>query len=105
MPKIIIQAFITLDGVMQSPGGPYEDPSDGFRYGGWAVNFFDEAMLRFVGEATNKPFALLLGRSFTPNVKVAQEPTKYYTYPLLKVGFYCRSGFPPAINAHATPND
>lgn len=62
MRKIIVQSFITLDGVMQSPGGPYEDPSGGFSYGGWAINFFDESMLKFVGESANKPFALILGR-------------------------------------------
>lgn len=62
MRKIIVQSFITLDGVMQSPGGSYEDPSGGFSYGGWAVNFFDESMLKFVGESANKPFALILGR-------------------------------------------
>lgn len=62
MRKIIVQTFITLDGVMQSPGGPEEDPSGGFRYGGWAVNHFDESMMKFVGESNAKPFALLLGR-------------------------------------------
>jgi len=62
MRKIIVQSFITLDGVMQSPGGPYEDQTGGFSYGGWAVNYFDESMMKFVGESNAKPFALLLGR-------------------------------------------
>ena len=62
MRKIIVQSFITLDGVMQSPGGPHEDQTGGFSYGGWAVNYFDESMMKFVGESNTKPFALLLGR-------------------------------------------
>lgn len=62
MRKIIVQTLITFDGVMQSPGGPEEDPSGGFKYGGWAVNYFDESMMKFVGESSAKPFALLLGR-------------------------------------------
>ena len=62
MRKIIVQSFITLDGVMQSPGGPHEDQTGGFSYGGWAVNYFDESMMKFVGESNAKPFALLLGR-------------------------------------------
>ena len=47
---------------MQSPGGPHEDQTGGFSYGGWAVNYFDESMMKFVGESNTKPFALLLGR-------------------------------------------
>ena len=62
MRKLIVQSFITLDGVMQSPGGPHEDPTGGFSHGGWAVNFFDEPMMKFVRESQAKPFALLLGR-------------------------------------------
>jgi len=62
MRKIVIQSFITLDGVMQSPGGPHEDPSGNFTYGGWAVNYFDEQMMSFLKEQSERPFALLLGR-------------------------------------------
>ena len=62
MRKIIVQSFITLDGVMQSPGGPHEDPTGGFSYGGWAVNYFDESMMKTIGEWSAKPYALLLGR-------------------------------------------
>jgi len=62
MRKIIVLSFITLDGVMQAPGGPQEDTSGGFKYGGWVAGYGDE----FVGQAISKQmshkFDLLLGR-------------------------------------------
>lgn len=61
MRKIIVLSFITLDGVMQAPGGPEEDPSGGFKYGGWTAPYGDEAS----GKAMQKqlePADLLLGR-------------------------------------------
>jgi dihydrofolate reductase len=62
MRKLSVNTFITLDGVMQAPGGPEEDPSGGFEHGGWSVNYWDEMMGQVMDEATNKPFDLLLGR-------------------------------------------
>jgi len=62
MRKIIITTFVTLDGVMQAPGGPEEDTSGGFRYGGWTVPYFDEFSNKVMGEQMKQPFALLLGR-------------------------------------------
>ena len=62
MRKIIANTFVTLDGVMQAPGGPEEDPTGGFRWGGWAVTYFDDTMLKNMGEFMAKPFDLLLGR-------------------------------------------
>ena len=61
MRKIIVLSFITLDGVMQAPGGPEEDASDGFNYGGWVAPYFDEASGK-VMEKQMKPADLLLGR-------------------------------------------
>ncbi len=61
MRKIIVVEFITLDGVMQAPGGPEEDTSDGFKYGGWIVPYFDEASGKIM-EKQMKPADLLLGR-------------------------------------------
>ena len=62
MRKIIVVSFVTLDGVMQAPGGPEEDSSGGFKYGGWTVPYFDEASGKVMGEQMSKPFELLLGR-------------------------------------------
>ncbi len=62
MRKIIVLTFISLDGVMQAPGGPKEDTSGNFKYGGWTFPYFDEFLGKVMGEQMNKPFALLLGR-------------------------------------------
>ena len=62
MRKIVVLSFVTLDGVMQAPGGPEEDTSGGFKYGGWTVPYFDEALGKVMEEQMAKPFALLLGR-------------------------------------------
>jgi dihydrofolate reductase len=60
MRTLAVQTFVSLDGVMQAPGGPEEDPTGGFDHGGWAVNYFDEAMMARV--AGSGPYELLLGR-------------------------------------------
>lgn len=62
MRKIIVLTFISLDGVMQAPGGPDEDTSGGFRYGGWTVPHFDETLGEVMDEQIQPPFDLLLGR-------------------------------------------
>ena len=62
MRKIIVLSFITLDGIMQAPGGPEEDTSGGFRYGGWTVPYFDEFSGKVMEEQMGRPFDLLLGR-------------------------------------------
>jgi len=62
MRKLIVSTFVTLDGVMQAPGGPEEDPTDSFTYGGWTVNYWDDMMGQVMGESMAKPFELLLGR-------------------------------------------
>ena len=74
MRKLIVQAFVTLDGVMQAPGGPGEDDSGGFTHGGWSVNYSDEQVGEFVAEATSKPFAMVLGRK-TYDLMAAFWPT------------------------------
>jgi dihydrofolate reductase len=63
MRKIVAAAFVSLDGVMQAPGGPPEDPTGGFTQGGWTVNYWDEPMGEFMGGMFTDPFDLLLGRN------------------------------------------
>jgi dihydrofolate reductase len=90
MRKLLVTTFLTLDGVMQAPGGPGEDDSGGFAHGGWSVNYWDEQMGQVMGEATSRPFAMVLGRrtydimaAYWPNApeeeggKVFNEATKY----------------------------
>ena len=60
MRKLIVNTFMSLDGVMQSPGGPDEDPTGGFKHGGWGVNYFDDEMMARMAESA--PYELLLGR-------------------------------------------
>ena len=62
MRKIIVLTFISLDGVMQAPGGPEEDTSGGFEFGGWTWPYFDEFLGNVMDKQMNKPFDLLLGR-------------------------------------------
>jgi dihydrofolate reductase len=62
MRKIISIAQVTLDGVMQGPGGPEEDPRNGFTRGGWAMPYVDEAARKVIGETIAGEFDLLLGR-------------------------------------------
>jgi dihydrofolate reductase len=62
MRKIIVLSFITLDGVMQGPGGPTEDTSGNFKYGGWTVPYFDDFLGNIMTEQMGHSFDLLLGR-------------------------------------------
>jgi len=62
MRKLIVSTFLTLDGVMQAPGGPEEDDSGGFAHGGWSVSYWDDRMGEVMGAAMSVPFDLVLGR-------------------------------------------
>src|ERR1044072_4624806 len=90
MRKIIAITQVTLDGVMQSPGGPEEDPSNGFTKGGWAMPFVDDAAKQVIGETIAGEFDMLLGRrtyeifaAYWPNqgdepiAKAFNKATKY----------------------------
>jgi dihydrofolate reductase len=90
MRELIVNTFMTLDGVMQAPGAPEEDDSGDFTYGGWSVNYWDEQMGQVMDETMATPFDLLLGRktydifaaywpnsSDVTNAKPLNEATKY----------------------------
>lgn len=62
MRKLLVTTFVTLDGVMQAPGGPGEDDEGGFQHGGWSVNYWDDTMGEVMDETMGKPFDLILGR-------------------------------------------
>lgn len=62
MRKVIVAAFQSLDGVIQAPGGPSEDPTKGFRFGGWLVPMMDEEVGEEIGTLFSEPYDLLLGR-------------------------------------------
>jgi dihydrofolate reductase len=62
MRKLIVLSFISLDGVMQAPGGPEEDPTGGFKHEGWVFGYFDDFLLKVMVKQMSKPFDLLLGR-------------------------------------------
>ena len=62
MRDLIVSTFLTLDGVMQAPGGPEEDPSGDFEHGGWMAGYWDEQIESVMGESMSGPFDLVLGR-------------------------------------------
>jgi dihydrofolate reductase len=62
MRKVITGVFVSLDGVMQAPGGPEEDPTRGFKFGGWVVPSIDEVFGQAIDKMLGQPFDLLLGR-------------------------------------------
>ena len=90
MRKLIVGTFLTLDGVMQAPGGPGEDEEGGFEFGGWSVNYWDDKMGQIMGDWMSQPFDLLLGRKTyeifaahwphatdDPGAKPLNDATKY----------------------------
>ena len=96
MRKLIVNAFITLDGIMQAPGGPEEDPNGGFEHGGWAFGYWDDVVDETMHTAMADPFDLLLGRktyeTFAAHWPYSEEPaaaplnnaTKYVASTTLK---------------------
>src|SRR5258708_8603474 len=96
MRKLIAITQVTLDGVMQSPGGPEEDPRNGFTHGGWVMPFWDDALNHAIGETIAGEFDMLLGRrtyeiftAYWPNqgddpiAKAFNKATKYVVTPSL----------------------
>src|SRR5919197_689441 len=81
MRKLIVLSFITLDNVIQAPGGPEEDPTGGFEHEGWVAGYLDDFLLNVMIRQTSKPFDLLLGRktyeifaAYWPYVNADQNP-------------------------------
>lgn len=77
MRQIIVGAFISLDGVMQAPGGPEEDTSGGFQFGGWIVPYWDDSIAATMGDSFSQPFDLLLGRktyTYSPPIGRVSKP-------------------------------
>lgn len=101
MRKIVVLTFISLDGVMQAPGGPDEDTSGGFQYGGWTVPYFDEFSGNIMDEQLSMPFDLLLGRK-TYDIFAAywpkQDPTGSVAAPFNKATKYVVSGSSPKLS-------
>ena len=62
MRKIIVGAQVSMDGVMQAPGGPWEDPTKGFKFGGWVMPFFDQVFGEEIDRVFKEKCDLLLGR-------------------------------------------
>lgn len=97
MRKLVVLSFITLDSVMQAPGGPDEDKSGNFKYGGWTVPYFDDFLGQVMGEQIRPPFDLLLGR-FTydifANYWPKQDNTNPVTEPFNKATKYVVSNSP-----------
>ena len=80
MRKIVVLSFISLDGVMQAPGGPEEDTSGGFKFGGWTVPFFNEKAGEVMGEQMAGEYDLLLGRK-TYEIFASYWPTHTNEWP------------------------
>lgn len=84
MRKITAGAFVSLDGVMQAPGGPEEDPAGGFKYGGWTATHWDDVIGAAMDETLSTPFDLLLGRktydifaAYWPHLDVDPATSKF----------------------------
>jgi dihydrofolate reductase len=75
MRRIIAITQVTLDGIMQAPGGPEEDPRNGFTHGGWAMPFLDDGLNQAIGETIAGEFDMLLGRR-TYEIFVAYWPNQ-----------------------------
>jgi len=80
MRKIIVGAFVSMDGVMQAPGGPTEDPTKDFKFGGWAMPYFDQEFREELDRVFKEKFDLLLGRK-TYEIFAAYWPYYYENAP------------------------
>jgi dihydrofolate reductase len=101
MRKIVVSTFISLDGVMQAPGGPQEDPTGGFAFGGWTFPHFDASTGAVMGEIFGRPFDLLLGRKtydiFAAYWPYVTDPSHPIAGPFNKVTKYVASRANPKL--------
>jgi len=101
MRKIIVSSFTSLDGVMQAPGGPQEDPTGGFAFGGWTAPHFDEALGASMAEIFGRPFDLLLGRKtydiFAAYWPYVSDPNDPIAGPFNRVTKYVASRSEPKL--------
>lgn len=81
MRKHIVLTFLSLDGVMQAPGGAAEDPTNGFAHGGWVAAYLDNFLAKVIDQQMAYPFDLLLGRK-TYEIFAAYWSTSKATIPL-----------------------
>ena len=85
MRKVIVGAMVSVDGVMQAPGGPTEDPTKGFKFGGWVMPYFDQEFGEELDRVFKEKFDLLLGRK-TYEIFAAYWPYYDEDAPHLHVG-------------------
>lgn len=114
MRKLIVAEFVSLDGVIQGPGGPEEDQSEGFHLGGWQVPYDDEAIGEAVMDLFSQPFELLLGRrtydiwaGYWPRIG-ADSPDHPIAGPFNSVAKYVATHRPESLdwnNSHALGRD
>jgi dihydrofolate reductase len=115
MRKIIVAAFVSLDGVMQAPGGPQEDPTGGFEYGGWVAGYFDDVVGAAMGELLSRPYELLLGRktydifaAHWPHITDPSQPDFAIAEQFNRIGKYVATHRPESLtwkNSHALGPD
>lgn len=102
MRRIVVSTFTSLDGVMQAPGGPDEDPTGGFAFGGWTAPYFDEALGAAMGEIFGRPFDLLLGRKtydiFAAHWPYISDPSDAFAAMFNRITKYVASRSEPKLD-------
>jgi dihydrofolate reductase len=105
MRKIIVVEFMSLDGVTQAPGGPGEDTSGSFKYGGWLAPYSDQAFGEALGATYGQPYDLLLGRktydifaAYWPHVKIEDEGTRKFADGFNSCRKYVATHSPDTLN-------
>jgi len=102
MRRIVVSTFTSLDGVMQAPGGPAEDPTGDFALGGWTFPYFDEVLGAAMGEIFGRPFDLLLGRKtydiFAAHWPYISDPNDAFAAMFNRITKYVATRFEPKLD-------